>query len=209
MLALSAVSVVTPSEPHYAAAGREAASPGERATTIKFWLWEARGCSASLPQTSCLSSEPGTLLARGQAVLQGRATVTKASLFLLPACCFTPAWCDTYEVESSFHRKPPAIFPRCCIIAAGSGSSPTPFPRHQPRSGAGEPGAIEAGFGRYLLDQVFALILPGPDSHPHLCLLLKSQAHLPPTTPLPQHRGVGSSEKHCAHFIFSLSALFT
>lgn len=90
-LAPSAVSGVTPSEPHYAAAGREAASPGERATTTKFWFREARGCSASLPHTPHLGSKPGTLLVWGQAALQGRGTATKASLFLLPTCRFAPA----------------------------------------------------------------------------------------------------------------------
>lgn len=100
----------------------------------------------------------------------------------LPAASPRP-WCDTYEVEPSFH--PQQRFPGSASPQQDQVHHSPPFPRCQPRSRAGEPGAMEAGFGRYLLAQVFALIHPGAASHPHPCLSPKEPGSPPTPSPAP------------------------
>ena len=163
----------------------------------------------ALPKILRLGNEPDTSLARGQAGLQGRGTVTKASLFLLLAAASPQPWCDTYKVESPFDSKLPAAFPRCSVAAAGSGSSPPAFlqtPTQEQSRGAGsDPGRIwllSAPPGVCINPSWSRLPSPSP-------CLPESQPHLPPGTPLPQRCEMGSHEEHRTHFIFSLSALFT
>lgn len=60
---------------------------------------------------------------------------TKAPLFLLPACAASPQpWCDTYQVESPFHKNPPAPISGCCVSAAGFASFPFPQTPSQEQS---------------------------------------------------------------------------
>lgn len=137
MLALPAVSGVTPSEPHYAAAGREAAPPRESATTTEFQLWEALGCSASLPQTSCLSSEPGTSLAWGQAAPQGKGNSDKG-IFVSPACLLlhpspgvTPTRWSHFSTANFQQRFLDAVSPQQDWVHTPT-PPPQPFPQISP-----------------------------------------------------------------------------
>lgn len=196
----STISGVTLPEPHEAGAGREAASPGERENATKFRFWEALGCSSSLPQTSRLGSEPGTSLARGQAALAGQGNHDKG-IFVSPACLLlhpspgvTPTRWSHLSTENLLQHFPDAVSPRQDLGLPSPLPCPQPFPRHQPRSRAGEPEAIKAGFGCYLLNQVFALILPGADSSPSPPVSPRSGLASHPVRPFPSAMGLEAME---------------
>lgn len=78
-----------------------------------------------------------------------------------------------------------SVFPDAASLQQDQVRHLPAFTRRRPRSRA-----VEPGFGRCLPDQVFAVILPGADPHPRLSS--QEPGHLPPSTPFPQHCGVGS-----------------